>query len=156
MTVTAKLIGKKTHGLMHPKNTLNFMTFTTQRTLPYSKCYDDSKNSELLRRSVFTTPPQIYYAMGPSLRGKRSVIPRKMVSAHKVHRDSKSRRRTQNTTSSKFTTSSIFSTVGSFGYVFLVLSFVGIIQRKIKGQQLKGKIVSEIFPQDFPLQNKGF
>ena len=35
-------------------------------------------------------------------------------------------------------------------------------QRKIKGQQLKGKIVSEfftfftLFPQDFPLQNKGF
>ena len=30
----------------------------TQRTLPYKKDYDDSKNSELLRRSVFTTPPQ--------------------------------------------------------------------------------------------------
>ena len=29
----------------------------TQRTDPYKKYYDDSENSELLRRSVFTTPP---------------------------------------------------------------------------------------------------
>ena len=35
----------------------------TQRTLPYKKYYDESKSSELLRRSVFSTPPQIYYAM---------------------------------------------------------------------------------------------
>ena len=33
------------------------------------------RDSELLRRSVFTTPPQIYYAVNPSLRGKISAIP---------------------------------------------------------------------------------
>ena len=45
------------------------------------KVYDDSKNSELLRRSVFTTPPQMHYAADPSRRGKMSAIPRKLVSA---------------------------------------------------------------------------
>ena len=40
-----------------------------------------AKIVELLRRSVFTTPPQIYYEADPSRRGKMSVIPRKMVSA---------------------------------------------------------------------------
>ena len=38
------------------------------------------RDSELLRRSVFTTNPQIYYAADP-LRGKMPAIPRKTVSA---------------------------------------------------------------------------
>ena len=33
------------------------------------------QDSELLRRSLFTTPPQIYYAANPSLRGAMPVIP---------------------------------------------------------------------------------
>ena len=40
------------------------------------------RDSELLRCSVFTTPPpRIHYAAGPSLGGAMSAIPRKMVSA---------------------------------------------------------------------------
>ena len=39
------------------------------------------RDSELLRRSVFTKLPQIYYAGNPSLRGKMSAIPRKTMSA---------------------------------------------------------------------------
>ena len=44
-----------------------------------------------------------------------------------------------------------------------ILDCVCVTQRKIKGQQLKGKSVSEIFtifqnftPEDFPLQNKEY
>ena len=40
------------------------------------------RDSELLRRSVFTTPPQFYYAVNPSLMGQMPAIPRKLVSAH--------------------------------------------------------------------------
>ena len=44
------------------------------------------RDSELLRRSVFITPPQIYYAVNASSRRKMSAIPRKMVSAHDAPR----------------------------------------------------------------------
>ena len=44
------------------------------------------RDSELLRRSVFIAPPQIYYAADPSLRGRMSAIPRKMVSTQRVQR----------------------------------------------------------------------
>ena len=47
------------------------------------------RDSELLRRSVFTTPPpQIYYAANASLRAKMSAIPWIMVCPHTVRRDS--------------------------------------------------------------------
>ena len=52
------------------------------------------RNSELVCRSLFTTPPppNIYYAADPSLRGKMSVIPRRRSprKVHKACRDSKS------------------------------------------------------------------
>ena len=60
------------------------------------------RDSELLRRSIFTTPPQIYYAVNPSLRGKTSVIPRKWC-PDKVRRFSKSLCDSKFTTQSKFT-----------------------------------------------------
>ena len=42
--------------------------------------------SELLRRTVFTTPPHIYYAVNPTLRGKIHAKPRKIVSAQRGSR----------------------------------------------------------------------
>ena len=39
------------------------------------------RDSEFLRRSVLTAPPQIYYAVNPSLIGQMPAIPRKIVSA---------------------------------------------------------------------------
>ena len=41
------------------------------------------RDSELLRRSVFTTPPNIYYAVNPSLRGEMPVKPKERRCPHK-------------------------------------------------------------------------
>ena len=76
--------------------------------------YDDSKNSELLRRSVFTTPPKFTTPWTLLAEEECLYFPGKWC-PRKLRCDSKSPRRTKNTMRSKFTTRSIFSTAGSFG-----------------------------------------
>ena len=60
-----------------------------------------AKNSELLRRSVFTTPPRLTTPQTLLGEGKRLQFPGKWC-PHKVRRDSKSQGDSKNTTRSKF------------------------------------------------------
>ena len=99
-------------GTGNPPKIGNFSA--SQRTLLYQKCYDDSNNIELLRRSVFTTPPSFTTPQTLLGEGKCLQFPQNWC-PHKVCGGSKSECGSKFTAHSKFTTRSIFGTAGSFG-----------------------------------------